>query len=177
MQSGAVLSYCWRIAAKLWLERSEGAMRLSSLPAGLKQGQLVVDWHVDDILHLQGQFVPVKFPGPTSSGRSQDQPFTCARYPWGVNLQSQGCSHHQLCFCTCSRSSWLSGGCLLLLCGSTTVNRSGFSALRAPRITAALVPVAPEVYMWLSCNNTLHVDSLLASDLRHCMKEAKLQYL
>ena len=47
----------------------------------------------------------------------------------------------------CSSSSWLSGGCLLLLCGSTTVRRSGFSALSAPRITAALVPVAPEVYM------------------------------
>ena len=35
--------------------------------------------------------------------------------------------------------------------GSTTVRRSGFSALRAPRITAALVPVAPEVMMWFSC--------------------------
>ena len=33
----------------------------------------------------------------------------------------------------CSSSSWLSGGCLLLLCGSTTVRRSGFSALSAPR--------------------------------------------
>ena len=64
MQSGAVLCSCWRIAVSLWLERSEGAMRLGSLPAGLKQGQLVVSWHVNDILHLQGQFVPVKFRHP-----------------------------------------------------------------------------------------------------------------
>eukprot|EP00982_Pelagococcus_subviridis_P000829 6880-Pelagococcus_subviridis.AAC.6 len=46
---------------------------------------------------------------------------------------------------TFSRSSWLSSGCLLRDCGSSTVSRSGFSARSAPRITAAFVPVAPEV--------------------------------
>ena len=49
---------------------------------------------------------------------------------------------------SCS-SSWLSGGCLCRLCGSTTVRSSGFSARSAPRMTAALVPVAPDVKMWL----------------------------
>lgn len=52
---------------------------------------------------------------------------------------------------TCCSSSWLSAGCLLIDCGSTTVSSSGFSARSAPRITAALVPVAPLVKMWLPC--------------------------
>ena len=39
-----------------------------------------------------------------------------------------------------------------MLCGSTTVSSSGFSARSAPRMTAALVPVAPDVKMWLPCS-------------------------
>ena len=52
---------------------------------------------------------------------------------------------------TCFKSSWDSGGCLPRDWGKTTVRRSGLSALRAPRMTAAFVPVAPDVKMWLSC--------------------------
>ena len=48
-------------------------------------------------------------------------------------------------FPTLESNSWLSGGCFYRLCGKMTVNESGLSALKAPRITAAFVPEAPEV--------------------------------
>jgi len=46
---------------------------------------------------------------------------------------------------TLDNSSWLSGGCIFRLWGKITVSSSGFSARRAPLMTAALVPDAPEV--------------------------------
>lgn len=46
---------------------------------------------------------------------------------------------------TCCNSSWLSGGWSAKVWGRTTVRSSGFSARKAPLMTAALVPVAPEV--------------------------------
>lgn len=49
---------------------------------------------------------------------------------------------------TLDSNSWLSGGCLLKLCGNITVSSSGFSARSAPLITAALVPDAPDVKIW-----------------------------
>lgn len=49
---------------------------------------------------------------------------------------------------TLESRSWLSGGCFCRLWGKITVNNSGLSALKAPRMTAALVPEAPEVYIW-----------------------------
>eukprot|EP00968_Pinguiococcus_pyrenoidosus_P014342 scaffold1307_cov200-Pinguiococcus_pyrenoidosus.AAC.31 len=49
-------------------------------------------------------------------------------------------------FLTLARSFCDSAGCFEILCGSTTVSRSGAPARRAPRMAAALVPPAPEVY-------------------------------
>lgn len=66
---------------------------------------------------------------------------------WHTALSTEvlaGSLAQRLTFC---RSSWLSGGCLCRLWGRMTVRRSGRSARRAPRITAALVPAAPDVKM------------------------------
>lgn len=52
---------------------------------------------------------------------------------------------------TLESNSWLSGGCFFKLCGKMTVNKSGLSALKAPRITAAFVPDAPDVKIWFFC--------------------------
>jgi hypothetical protein len=49
--------------------------------------------------------------------------------------------------------------------GSTTVKRSGFSARSAPRMTAALVPVAPEVYMWLPCMQSAFMCCMLPANM------------
>lgn len=46
---------------------------------------------------------------------------------------------------TFDNNSWLSGGCFFKLWGRITVSSSGFSALKAPLMTAALVPDAPDV--------------------------------
>ncbi len=68
---------------------------------------------------------------------------------------------------TCASSSWLSGGCLDRLWGRTTVSRSGFSALRAPLITAAFVPVAPEVYTWFFCREN-HLEACVPTFYPDC---------
>ena len=51
--------------------------------------------------------------------------------------------------CTDLRSSCSSSGWRSRLCGRITVSNSGSFARKAPRITAAFVPVPPEVYTWL----------------------------
>jgi hypothetical protein len=56
---------------------------------------------------------------------------------------------------TLDKSSWLSGGCFFRLWGKITVSNSGFSALKAPRITAALVPEAPDVNIWFFCSQQI----------------------
>lgn len=57
---------------------------------------------------------------------------------------------------TLESNSWLSGGCFCKLCGNITVSSSGFSARRAPLITAALVPDAPDVNIWFFCKEIIN---------------------
>ena len=101
------------------------ALSQGSGPAGLQQRQVIVLRHLDDLRYLR-------------------------RRRRALRIGDVRCADQELCQQrprqrACSRSSRLSGGCRRLLCGSTTVSRCGFSARSAPLMTAALVPVAPEV--------------------------------
>lgn len=64
---------------------------------------------------------------------------------------STGMAWGKMASCIPRDSTLVDGGRPRLTCGRTTVSRCGFSARSAPRMTAAFVPVAPEVMTWLSC--------------------------
>lgn len=130
--------------------------------ARLQQLQLIVLRHLNDVCDL-GQWESREGEGgPEREGQEGPRrrvrgvqgllagwPLHSTRFPCTVPRPAPAPpSSPPLTLCS---SSWLSAGCLLMLCGSTTVRRSGRSARSAPRMTAALVPVAPLVKMWLSC--------------------------
>ena len=117
LQQGLKQSHCK-------LQQSAGHKRAGRGPASLQQWQVIVFRHLDDLCDLTQRAEAEGLGSETEVSKQEPSEGRCR---------------------ACSSSSRLSGGWRRRLCGSTTVNRCGFSARSAPLMTAALVPVAPEV--------------------------------